>query len=238
MKICKALILLLLPFFCVSCGNTHVNPDWQAKIGPQKFYAEPYVKRSSPFFSVVPARPSQSSLKAIMFSFDLKQDIDYPQKIGRELGKIFYKHWVRMQVFPQLVYERKRPFPGKEKALEYAKEKGIELVIRGKIKNYFFSGSQGTTRLNIQVDIYNVSNKMLIWSMEHAGIIENSPEQDYIFWKREVRMPQSPAYLILSVLARDLAKPVKRWSQGKKWGEEKKDLGAEKKDWKGNIKEF
>ena len=217
MRFCKYSCLILLAFFLSSCANTHMNSDWEAKVGPQKFYAEPYVVRSTAPMSVVPSDVPQSPPNAIMYSFQLDQDIDYRGKLGEELGKLFYKTWVGKGVFPQLVYEDKRDFPGKARALEFASQKGADLVIRGVITNYMFGGSQGTTSLNIHVDIYQASNGMLIWSMDHSGRIENTPVQDYILWEREIRMPESPEYVIMSALAKDLAKPVKEWSYGKDW---------------------
>lgn len=219
MKLAKFLSLSVLAFFFLSCGGSHLNPDWEARVGPQKFYAEAYVERSTAPMSVIPSNTPNSPPKAIMYSFDMDQDIDYRQKIGRELGEIFYKNWVGKGVFPQLVYESERSFPGKKQALDYARQKGFDLVIMGEINNYLFGGSQGSTHLNIQVDIFQVSNNMLIWSMDHSGRIENQPKQDYILWKTEVRMPESPAYVIMSALAKDLARPVKEWSYGKDWRE-------------------
>ncbi|MFW6415674.1 MAG: hypothetical protein ACOCZ2_05080 [Thermodesulfobacteriota bacterium] len=216
-EICKYTGLILLAVFLLSCANTHMNRDWDARIGPQKFYAEPYVVRSTAPMSVVPSDVPSSPPSAMMYSFQLEQDVDYREKLGDNLGELFYKNWVGKGVFPQMVYEGKREFPGKSRALEFAKKKGVDLVIRGVISNYMFGGSQGTTSLNVQVDIYRVSDGMLIWSMQHSGRIENTPVEDYILWKREVRMPESPEYVIMSALAKDLAKPVKRWSYGKDW---------------------
>jgi OOP family OmpA-OmpF porin len=192
----------------------------EPRIGPQVLFLDQRVQRSHASFPVVPRTLPEDPPSALMFSMELAQNMTRADQVGRNLGRVFHQTWLGMEVFPRLVYDRERSWPGRERALQTAREEGVDLIIRPRTTYFFTSGSQGATSLAVEVDVYAVDTGKLIWSVDHAGRMEKPPDHDYIVFKRKTRLPASPANAVMTVLARDMARPVKTWAAGHWWQEE------------------
>ena len=221
----------------LGCGCASQAPFDQVlepKIGPQVVFADQDVHSSPASFQVVPQAMPQSPPAALMFSMGLEQDMQRADAVGGNLGLVLNQTWQEEGVFPRLVYDRDQPWPGTEQALQTGREGDFDLIVRPRTTYLFTSGSQGSTNLAVHIEIMSVREGKVIWSMSHAGTMEKPPDQDFIVLTRKTRMPASPAYMVMSALARDLAKPVKAWAAGERWqeirGQRTEDRGQRAED--------
>ena len=195
----------------------YIKQDWQPNVGPQTFYKDPLIERSNAPMWVMPTNAPKKPLKATFLPFEFKKKYDNRDRISTQIGKTFWKTWVGQGVFPSLQFAENVSFDSNVTAIEQAQEMDADILITGEITDFLAGGSQGTTRIAFNIDIYTVPRGNLIWSMEHAGRIENASEQDYILFKIRTQMPSSPTYALVNALAYDLAQPVKKWNHGKNW---------------------
>jgi hypothetical protein len=217
-------ILILMTIFLSGCTQleSKIEQDFEPSLNCLTFYQSPVVERSTaPIYvmPLAPAQPPNQPKRAVFFPFYVRAQIDKPKIIGDALGYLFWQVWVGQRVFPAMVYENKFSYPGKKKARMYARQKKADLYILGQVKYLLDGGSQGASSLAIQVDVYSTYSNKLVWSMEHAGRIDNRKDMDFVLFKRKTWMPESPLYVIMAALAHDLAQPVKMWAAGQDFRE-------------------
>lgn len=216
--------LILMTIFLSGCTQleSKIEQDFEPSLNCLTFYQSPVVERyTAPIYvmPLAPAQPPNQPKKAVFFPFYVRAQIENPKIIGERLGHLFWQIWLGQKVFPSMVYENKFSYPGKIKARKYAYQKKADLYILGQIKYLLDGGSQGSSSLAIQVNIYSVFSDKLIWSMDHAGRIDNRPDMDFVLFKRKTWMPESPLYVIMKTLALDMARPVKMWADGQDFRE-------------------
>jgi len=212
---------LLLSLALACQPPRYIEPDLQLRPGPPVFFADPYVERSIAPIYVMPQTAPEKVPGGLVFAPEVDTDLKGKQRVGRELGRVFFRTWQGQGVLRSLQYAEDTPWPGKERAMEQAGRRDAELVIRPTITHVLLGGSQGTTSLALEVAIFDASTEELLWSMEHSGRMENAPDEDFIVFTRKTRMPASPEYVVMYSLAFDLAKPVRQWARGLDW---RKDL--------------
>ncbi len=195
----------------------HIDPDLQLRLGPPIFYGDPYVERSVAPIYLLPKQAPQEVPAGLIFSPEVKTDMQGKARAGRELGRVFFRAWQGQGVFSSLEYADTDTWPGKAKAFQQARRRDADLVVHPRISHLLLGGSQGTTSLALEVDIYDAAEERLLWSMEHSGRMENAPDQDFIVFTRKTRMPSSPEYVVMYTLAYDLAQPVRKWARGLDW---------------------
>jgi len=209
--------LLSIVILCLAACSTiesKIEQDFEPSLDTLTFYQSPVVERSAAPIYTMPPFPAKTALKAVFFPFYVREQVEKPKVIGDTIGYLFWQAWVGQGVFPAMVYENKFGYPGKEKARAYAMKKGADLYVLGQLKHFLDGGSQGSSSLAIQVNIYSIYSNKLVWTMEHSGRIDNRPDVDFVLFKRKTWMPESPLYVILNALAYDLARPVKKWAAG------------------------
>jgi hypothetical protein len=209
------LILLVLTLLAVSaCGYLKPREHWEPRIGPQEVYTDAPVFRNDPVISLHPAAMSPSPMTAMLFPLQVTQPMDKPLVLGRALGRIFWQTWNQAQVFPTFLYEDETTWPGLARALALARAKDVDLVIRGEVPYFLSGGSKGTTSIGLFLEIYEVQGGQRIWIIEHAGRMEPRPRRDFIIAHHTRRLPEEPAYSIMTILACDMAGYVGTWNNG------------------------
>lgn len=204
--------LILTMLLIGACGIFRPQDYWEPTIGPQELYTDAPVFRSEPIISLHPASAPASPMTAMLFPLQVTQPMDKPLVLGRSLGRIFWQTWNQAQVFPALIYEDEITWPGLARALAMARTRDVDLVVRGEVPYFLSGGSQGATSLALFVEIYEVRGGQRIWIMEHAGRMESRPRRDYIFAYHTRRLPEEPAYSIMTLLACDMAMHVGQWN--------------------------
>ncbi|WP_045216876.1 hypothetical protein [Desulfonatronovibrio magnus] len=199
-------------------GCAYAESRFEQRVEPQLdriiFYQRPVLDKAQSGYYVYPASNAPFDIKAIFFPFYANPNSGGNYNTGRRIGHIFWRTWLGQEVFTTMLYEDIQEWPGRRRAGEIARAKGADLFVMGQINHYLNGGTQGTTSVGITVNIFSAQNNSLIWSMEHAGRIDNRGEMDFLLIKRRTWMPESPEYVIVNNLAYDLAQPVRNWTQG------------------------
>lgn len=204
---------LILTVLCIAaCGAFKPQDYWEPRIGPQEVFTDAPVVRSEPIISLYPANAPATPMSAMLFPLQVTQPMDRPLILGRSLGRIFWQTWNQAQVFPTMLFEDEITWPGLARALSLARDRGVDLVVRGEVPYFLSGGSKGTTSLGLFVEIFEVRGGQRIWSMEHAGRMEPRPRRDFIIAHHTRRLPEEPAYSIMTLLACDLAMHVGQWN--------------------------
>ncbi len=208
--------LVLVMLLTAMTGCTFMESRIEQRVEPHLdhivFYQRPVMDKSANGFYIHPVNPAISNLKTLFFPFYVHPGVGGNYNTGRRIGHIFWRTWLGQEVFPVMHYEDAQEWPGRKKAGELARSKGADLYVMGQVTHYLNGGTQGTTSIAIVVNIYSAVNNSLIWSMEHAGRIDNRRDMDFILVKRRTWMPESPEFVIVNNLAYDLAQPVKAWT--------------------------
>ncbi|MGE4299222.1 MAG: hypothetical protein AB7E47_14485 [Desulfovibrionaceae bacterium] len=191
-------------------GDTwHTNLDLSGRA--TRYVDEQVQLPARPDILVHPATSLMRPPSAVFFPLRVLQDMPDRQHMGREIGRVFWKTWLRGQVFPTFEYAQDAPWNGAAKALATARAMGAELAVGGDITYLYASGTAGDSEMAMRLEIYDVASGELIWSMEHSGMMTERITQDYILFMQKSRLPASPLYAITSAIATDMAAPVKEW---------------------------
>ena len=189
---------------------------WEPTVGPQVFHVDPMVERARPHVYVAPLNPPMRPLGCICYPFEVRQNIDNAQGIGRELGRVFWDQLVSRRPFGLMLYADV-PWPGMAAACSYARTNGVDLVAMGTVSQFMQGGSTGTTSVALEFRIYEAETQTLIWSTAQAGRVEGGRDRDYMVATATTRMPQSPEYLVLQTLAADLGGMLTSWTTDPAW---------------------
>ncbi|NCC23913.1 MAG: hypothetical protein EOM25_01745 [Deltaproteobacteria bacterium] len=216
----RIIVLALTALCCAGCQCKWTDASWEPRIGSQVVYQEACVERSPGPVSVMPESNPPVPLTALCLPFEIEQAMNDRHQVGKELGRMVWKNWVGLRVFPRFVFLEDQRWKDRDQALALAKEQGLDLVVRGRVPYYLNGGTQGVTSMSMVVDIYDVDSGEVIWSFDHAGRVEHFLDQDYILFNRKSRMPESPVWTVANVLAVDMGKPVKAWNHCWDWRRE------------------
>jgi hypothetical protein len=146
----------------------------------------------------------------------VRQEIDNSRRVGDELGRVVWDNLVSQRIFGLMVYEESL-WTGIASACQYARAQGVDLVAMGEITRFMQAGGTGSTSIAFNFKIYEAETQMLIWSIAHSGRVEGSRDRDYMVFTSKTRMPQSPEYLVLESLSRDLGHILKAWATNPAW---------------------
>ncbi|WP_462325523.1 hypothetical protein [Desulfoplanes sp.] len=189
---------------------------WEPTVGPQIVHVDPLVERARPRVMVAPLNPPLRPLGCICYPFVVRQEIDNSRRIGEELGQVVWGHLIAERIFGLMVYA-KTPWAGIATACDHARANGIDLVAVGEITRFMQGGATGTTSVALNFKIYGAETRMLVWSIAQAGRVEGSRDRDYMVLTSKTRMPQSPEYLVLETLSKDLGRMLKAWTTDPEW---------------------
>ncbi len=207
----KHIFLLACIFFLLlpACSSSH-DPNWEVKSGRIVQYQDAVIELSELVKEIYPQTGSRSSLTALCYPFFMEQDISRPHKTGQRISRAFWGRWTQVGLFPTMLFSDAR-WPGKKKALAEARQKNIDLLVRGQIVHFLAGGSTGTTSLGLRIDIYAVESGLPVWSLLQSGRIAGAPDRDYILTVRRTRMPEAAEIPLVMNLADSMARPILKW---------------------------
>ncbi len=203
-------IFLLAVLFTQGCFLSSTSKNWEEQGGRAVHYKDADIQHSKLVLEVWAEEGSRSSLSALCYPFFMEQSISHPYETGRRLGLAFWGTWTQMRLFPTMLFSD-RKWPGKKEALAEARQKNIDLLVRGQVVHFLPGGASGTTSLGLRVEIYAVESGLLLWSLLQSGRIENTPDHDYIFVRESSRMPEAAEVPLLMSLAKSMGQPLLKW---------------------------
>jgi hypothetical protein len=205
--------LLSLALLC-ACTKTP-SGQWERRIEPdldsQTIVDDAEVFRKDPQVYIAPEDPPDRVGSALLLPMEVRQQVDHPRKLGRELGRIIALTWSKKNVFPKTFYVPESAWRGPEQSVALAEERGAQFIVRPILHHLLLGGSHGATSMAISIEVYSNPGGQLLWSMAHAGHMDSPPDRDYILFARKVRMPAAPEYVVLTALADELGEPIQQW---------------------------
>ncbi|SDN85021.1 hypothetical protein SAMN04488516_10919 [Desulfonauticus submarinus] len=185
------------------------NPIWMSY---PYIYGPPIVQKScAPLYFYPRKTKKNSSTTAIFFPFYCgQQPRDF--QLETRMGQIFFRIWQGEKIFPKSFFINQH-LHSKEEALNIASKQNAFAVI-GEITYVLDGGSLGESVLSLHLEIYSPKGELL-WSLSHAGRIDNPPLIDWYIIKKQILMPEDGLGYLISSLALDLARPIYAWARGK-----------------------
>ncbi|NDV28340.1 OmpA family protein [Desulfovibrio sp. JC010] len=205
----KYLLIILLAL----SACTHFEPQ----IATQSvYYQDAEVSLSQLMVYSRPDKPHYGPLSALFYPFHVTQTMYKGSDWGQRVAKGVWQNWTSLQIFPSMVYDESLTYRGLDEALFTARSRGYDLLVVGVVPYLYLGHTMDDSALTIQVRIYETKRGQMVCSFEQSGRIEKKMDDDFIFVKREHRMPDSAFYKIIQAIAQDMAVPLTSWARYEK----------------------
>jgi len=201
----KALLFALL-FILPACAYVDPSITDQTKV----YYNSP-VRKSPLQVSVHPKGKQYSPLTAYFHPFVVQQSTPDREELSGTFSQIFFNVWTEEQLFPTMEIGRDPRYRSFSSAMEIARRSGADLLIYGRVPYFYAGHTVDDTAITIQVDVYSTGSGQLLWTMMQSGRIEDKMPDDYIYFRHEYRLPESPFNKIIRDIAKDMSIPLKGW---------------------------
>ncbi len=170
------------------------------------------VVRGNQLVTLHPNINLESPPTALFVPMGITQDTLNPHRISQGISQIIWQQFLQVQTFSVLEYARMNPPHRVEDALYTARQKGAEFLVGGYITYFFDGGTNADTQMSIIIEVYDVANGNLLWSIAHAGLLPYEVTRDFVFFKVDTAMPFDPTYTVASTLGMDIARLIKMWT--------------------------
>lgn len=209
----RALLCTLLLLAMTACGTTGVSFK-PSLVNKSELVVDQFVEVSPLAVAVQPMAVAPERPRALFVPFRMLQPSDDSRRIAQELSQVFWNQWLSSAVLPILAFDPDQLNRGQKDLIRLARERGAQLVVTGAITAVYGGGSTGDSYLSLRLEVYDVFNEQLIWSMEQAGRMQADLNEDYVFFARRTRLPTSPLYAITTTLAAHMGTQLIAWRQG------------------------
>lgn len=211
----KNFLCLLVSLFLWGCTYTgkHLTNEAPFTVAYPYIYSAPIVEKSPAPLAHYPLKAWQNKKTSALFFPFYYNPGKRNLALEKSLGHVFYQTWKGERVFNQSFFWQENIY-SKQEALEIAQSKNTDFAVIGEITYLLDGGSLTNTALSLHLEIYSTTTLELLWSLDHAGRLDSSPDIDWYIVKRRVILPEDGLGYLLRNLALDLAKPVKIWALG------------------------
>lgn len=175
-------------------------------------YQDAKILRDPPVVHIHP-RTEATGLKVLFLPFRVTQVMQNSEMAGYSIAKTFWQTWASMQVFDYMEYVPDAGPFRVDAALRLARAKGADMVVGGYVTNLLSGSTIAQSSLALQLEAYDVSSGMLVWSMGQAAAIPRPESNDYIIFSTRNKMPGDPIYALTQVIASDMGNLMRNWSQ-------------------------
>lgn len=203
----RILLLILLCILCFSGCATHERLDFSLSSKPH-YYLDNYVEMSKPEVHVYPVM-KLGGIKVVFVPFKVVPPMDKPEMIGYSLARGFWQTWASMEVFDQFEFIAEAGPFRRDLAIAYARARGADMVVGGFVTHLFAGGNSSDNRLSLQVEAYDVSSGLLVWSMAQGGVIPAPKTRDYIIFATRQKLTTDPLQVLNSAIAQSLGEIMK-----------------------------
>lgn len=177
-------------------------------------HVDVYVKRNNPTVYVQPVNAPARPFKAVVLPFAIQQDVDNSRHISKQLTEVFANTWSQDQVFPTIFYEPTQEGLTKEQAILVARDRRVDCVVMGRYTYILAGGTRSDSAVSLSLEIFDANTGQRIWQISQAGRMDPDRSSDFMFFRKENRMPQDPLWSIVTTLAHDTGGTIKKWNQG------------------------
>jgi hypothetical protein len=202
-------VLLLSLLFLSGCGQTE-NISFELASKPV-YYREGGVRREPPVVHIRPVT-EVGGLKVMFMPFRVVQKMDNPELAGYGLSRTFWQTWSAMRVFEHFEFMSEGGPFRRDLAVAQAKARGADMVIGGFVTHLMAGGNSGENRLALQLEGYDVSSGLMVWSMAQAGAVGAPEKRDFLVFEIKDKQSADPLHAITTSLARDMGEIMREWS--------------------------
>lgn len=202
----KQIFAIVLVLAVAACNHVDFSYTAQTKI-----VTDAPVTLSELSVPLQPMGRQFEPLKALFYPFWISQKTTYPTHLGKVFGRIVHQVFTSERLFPTLIFDEKLVYQSPENAVETARRMGLDVVILGFVP-YFCDGSTlSDSAVTITLRIYETKTGQQIMELEQAARVESRLPNDFVYFTHETRMPDSPLYLAVRAIARDMVVPLRSW---------------------------
>lgn len=188
-------------------NTIHINSYGQAEV-----ILDNWINTSQIQVYVYPQSPPVEPTKVLFVPFRVTQQMENFLTVGNNISRIIWQNWLQNNIFSTLEFLQNGTAFRPDVSLTIAKQKGANLVVGGYITDFIDGGLSGDTRVSIAIEIYDVSTGNLIWSLAQAGSMQATSVNDFIIFATKTRMPTNPSTAVINLLAEDMGKKIKEWT--------------------------
>lgn len=207
MNLTRLCALALCAFALSACA------DFQPRVTEShKVVIDQRVTTSPLHVYVKPRTAPARGLVAVFIPFRVTQNLEQPRLIGEQVMGGLRQVWMEKELFATQVMISDAFYHSQADACRLGREKGADIVISGEISHYLDGGSNSDTSISLRVDVMDAASGEMLWSLAQAGRMERVLTEDYIWFRRTYRMPESAVAAIVRRIAENMAIPVLEWS--------------------------
>lgn len=236
MRLSHLILLATIILTLSACSATrNLQQNMQADLAAQPlFLVDEWVKRMPPMVQVHPAHRVQHPLSVLFVPFRVTQKMEYPDELGYGVAATVWQNWLTQKTFSTIEFSRDSGPYRRDLALRLGRQRGADLVVGGFVTHFFAGGKNADSSVSLIVEIHDVRNGQLIWSLSQTGLIPKQSYSDFLIFGVKTRLPTDPNNAIISVMAIDMSNLIKSW-QGQPvptdntlFGEDKPFTGTQK----------
>ncbi|MBW2370674.1 MAG: hypothetical protein JRH15_22615 [Deltaproteobacteria bacterium] len=121
----------------------------------------------------------------------------YPDSVGYAASQSVFQALLAKKVFLHLIPAYDDPHLELDKQLSAAHDRGMDLVITGKVTYYLDGSRSQASRVDEVVMAYDVKSREMIWYAKASAQSKPSLEKDYVFIQKTGKPAQSASELIV-----------------------------------------
>lgn len=207
MKLTRLCALLLCPLFFAACAEVQPRITQSSQV-----VLDQGVTASPLHIYVKPRTAPMRGLTAVYIPFRVTQNLEQPRLIGEQVMAAFWQTWMEKELFATQSMLSDAYYHSRQEVCRLGREKGADLVITGEISHFLDGGSNSDSAASLRIDIYDPNSEELLWSLAQAGRMERVLTEDYIWFRRTYRLPNSAMTAIVRRIAENMAFPIREWS--------------------------
>ncbi|MDE7469615.1 MAG: hypothetical protein K2M30_04950 [Desulfovibrionaceae bacterium] len=203
---------VLLVAFVVILGGCGVRVDVIADAsGPMLIKDTIQVKTSELQVSIRPSSAPKEEPRVVIVPIRMMHPIENAIDISKSITWEIWNVILQNEVFTHVEYASNKGVTSLQEALAYAREKQATVLITGVSNSFLDGGSVGTSRVALNLQMYDVSTGALLWSLHQSGELQARERMDYVVLQRQPVLPQNPIGTIIATLTYNMVQPVKLW---------------------------
>ena len=213
-RFCVSILASALFLLTSACSSGYLGRRVNFDLADEAtLYVFAWVDRNAPHVSVHPAESTMISPTVLMVPLRVTQRMEPGEAdaISRQISRTFSQTLLQEKIFPILEYDENAPLYSPAQSLMLARAKGAEMLIGGRITSVMSGGTAALSQVSMQIEAYDVASGELIWSITHAGNMDNKPTNDYILFVQKTKLPPDPVYAITRALAWDISQLFREW---------------------------